>query len=208
MNTTPSLEHFLKPIKPILAEEGVTELCINRPGEVFIETNMGWSRREMSELTYEWADVFATTLANSTMRWVDGQKSLLSTSTPTGERVNIVYPPSCEPGTIAITIRRPSPKRITHAELVKGGIYREVKRSLEALDPFEEELLALHRAGDYEAFMPLAIKEKRNTVAHATGRPTGRSTRTSAGSAVVIRCSFRPQPVTSTFGFRVPGAPP
>jgi type IV secretion system protein VirB11 len=99
------------------------------------------------------------------MRWVDGQKSLLSTSTPTGERVNIVYPPSCEPGTIAITIRRPSPKRITHAELVKGGIYREVKRSLEALDPFEEELLALHRAGDYEAFMPLAIKEKRNTVA-------------------------------------------
>jgi type IV secretion system protein VirB11 len=170
MKTTPSLAFFSRELDKLLAIPGATEVCINRPGEAFVETDMGWTRHEVPELDFEWASTFVTALSSANSTFVDGHETLLSTTMPTGERVNIVHPPNCEQGTIAITIRKPSPRRITHAELVKGGIYREVKRSLEQLDPFEEELRDLHRAGNYGAFMPRAIKEKRNTVASG---PTG-----------------------------------
>ena len=37
-----ALELNLRALRPILADPEVTELCINRPGEAFIETRRGW----------------------------------------------------------------------------------------------------------------------------------------------------------------------
>ncbi len=170
MMTSVSLMHELRPLRPLLGEPSVTEVCINRPGEAFVESDHGWTRHELPELTFEWANAFARTLATSNERWVDRQKTLLSATMPEGERVNIVFPPSCEPDTVAITIRKPSPSRITHSDLAKGGIYRQVKRDLAKLDPVEEELLALYEADDYERFIPLAVASHRNVVASG---PTG-----------------------------------
>jgi type IV secretion system protein VirB11 len=170
MNVSPSLREFIRPLEEFLASPDVTELCINRPGEVFVETRKGWTRHECPTFSYGWANAFATTTAASNTRWVDGQKTLLSAELPGGERIFIVYPPSCESGTIAITIRKPSPVALTHADLVKGGIYQRVKKSIVELDSFEEELVRLHKEGDYEAFMRLAVISRRNIIASgATG---------------------------------------
>lgn len=38
-----ALELNLRALRPILADPEVTELCINRPGEAFVETRKGWS---------------------------------------------------------------------------------------------------------------------------------------------------------------------
>ena len=40
-----ALELNLGALRPILSDPEVTELCINRPGEAFVETAKGWERR-------------------------------------------------------------------------------------------------------------------------------------------------------------------
>jgi len=40
-----ALELNLRPLRPILGDPNVTELCINRPCEAFIETRRGWECR-------------------------------------------------------------------------------------------------------------------------------------------------------------------
>ena len=43
-----ALELNLRALRPILADPEVTELCINRPGETFLETRNGWRRRAVA----------------------------------------------------------------------------------------------------------------------------------------------------------------
>jgi type IV secretion system protein VirB11 len=181
MSTNVSLEHHARSLREMLGVEGATEVCVNRPGEAFVETDRGWQRVEEPELTFAWAEGFAKTLGSANMRGVGDHKTLLSATMHSGERVNVVYPPSCEPGTIAITIRKPSSRRITHAELVKGEIYLQVKRDLMRLDPEEEELLALYRGGKYEEFIPRAVHYRRNIIASG---PTGSGKTTYTNSLV------------------------
>ena len=42
-----ALELNLRALRPLLADPEVTELCINRPGEAFLETRHGWERRAL-----------------------------------------------------------------------------------------------------------------------------------------------------------------
>ena len=41
-----SLELTLRALRPLLSDRDVTELCINSPGEAYVETRRGWERRE------------------------------------------------------------------------------------------------------------------------------------------------------------------
>ena len=43
-----ALELNLRALRPILGDPEVTELCINRPGEAFVETRRGWERRAVA----------------------------------------------------------------------------------------------------------------------------------------------------------------
>ena len=39
-----SLDLFLEPLRSLLADHEVTEICINRPGEAYVERQSGWSQ--------------------------------------------------------------------------------------------------------------------------------------------------------------------
>ncbi len=43
-----SLTHTLAPLRPILDNPRVTEVCINRPKEVFIQSYDGWSTERVA----------------------------------------------------------------------------------------------------------------------------------------------------------------
>jgi type IV secretory pathway ATPase VirB11/archaellum biosynthesis ATPase len=43
-----SLTHTLAPLRPILDNPRVTEVCINRPQEVFIQSYDGWSSERLA----------------------------------------------------------------------------------------------------------------------------------------------------------------
>jgi type IV secretion system protein VirB11 len=165
-----ALELNLRALRPILSDPEVTELCINRPGEAFIETRRGWERRSLPFADYDWCRRLAKLIANSTRQRIDESTPLLSASLPTGERAQIVLPPATTGGTVAITLRRPSREVWSIGELAQRGIFRSTRRSSAALDDTEKELLRLLATHEYESFMHLAVVSRKNILVSG---PTG-----------------------------------
>ena len=165
-----ALELTLKALRPWLARPDVTELCINRPGEAFIETREGWRQEKLSFADFDWCRRLAKLVANSTRQRIDEESPLLSASLPTGERIQIVLPPATTSGSVAITIRRPSDQVWSIEELSRRGIFRSTRRARDALDETETELLRLLDAQEYETFMRLAVNARKNIVVSG---PTG-----------------------------------
>ena len=40
------LERYLEPLAPYLSDQSLTEIVVNRPGEIFVEGPGGWARHE------------------------------------------------------------------------------------------------------------------------------------------------------------------
>jgi type IV secretion system protein VirB11 len=165
-----ALELNLRPLRFLLDDPEVTELCINRPREAFVETTSGWTRRSLPFADYEWCRRFAKLIANSSRQRIDEASPLLSAALPSGERAQIVLPPATRAGCVAITLRRPSDAAWSVEELAKRGIFRSTRRSSAALDDNEQELLRLLAAQSYEAFMRLAVRSRKNILVSG---PTG-----------------------------------
>jgi type IV secretion system protein VirB11 len=165
-----ALELTLRALRPYLSRSDVTELCINQPGKAFLETRTGWCCEPVPFATFEWCRRLAKLVANSTRQRIDEESPLLSASLPTGERIQIVLPPATSAGCVAISIRRPSDTIWSIEELSQSGIFRATRRSIDALDPAEEQLLQLLAAQDYEAFMRQAVACRKNILVSG---PTG-----------------------------------
>ncbi len=160
----------LRALRPLLANSDVTELCINRPKEAFIETRAGWHREPLPFADFDWCCRLAKLVANSTQQRIDATAPLLSASLPSGERVQIVIPPATTAGCVAITIRRPADQVWSIEELGRRGIFRGTRQAGASLDNTEEELLRLLASSDYEAFMRLAVRGRKNILVSG---PTG-----------------------------------
>ena len=165
-----ALELTLRALRPWLANPEVTELCINRPGEAFLELRSGWRREALPFADFNWCRRLAKLVANATRQRIDEESPLLSAALPSGERIQIVLPPATTPGCVAITIRRPSDEVWSIEELAQRGIFRSTRRSSEALDATEVELKRLLAAESYEAFMRLAVLSRKNILVSG---PTG-----------------------------------
>jgi len=165
-----SLELTLRSLRPVLADPEVTELCINSPLEAFIETRRGWERRPLPFADYDWCRRLAKLVANATRQRIDESSPLLSASLPSGERIQIVLPPATTNNTVAITIRRPADEVWSVEELTRRGIFARARRSSDTLDDTEQRLLKLLSAEEYEAFMRLAVKSRKNILVSG---PTG-----------------------------------
>jgi type IV secretion system protein VirB11 len=165
-----ALELTLRALHPILSDAQVTELCINSPGEAFIETRTGWERCALEVADFEWCVRLAKLVANYTRQRIDEECPLLSASLPSGERIQIVLPPATSAGTVAITIRRAADQVWSIEELSERGIFKRTHRASEVLDATEHELLRLLTAQDYECFMRLAVRARKNILVSG---PTG-----------------------------------
>lgn len=169
----------LNALRPLLADPDVTELCINRPGEAFLETKQGWRRHELPFADFGWCHRLAKLVANSTRQRIDEEAPLLSASLPSGERIQIVLPPATTKQCVAITIRRPSDRVWSIEDLSRSGIFRATRRATDELDASELELLKLLEGQQYDAFMRLAVRSRKNIlVSGPTG--SGKTTYTKA----------------------------
>jgi len=174
-----ALELTLRALRPLLANPEVTELCINRPREIFIETRSGWRREELPFADLEWCRRLAKLVANVTLQRIDESAPLLSAWLPSGERVQIVLPPATSAGCVAITIRRPTDTVWSIEDLAGRGALPAVLDATGDGGDADAELLRLHAAGDYAAFMRLAVRTRKNIiVSGATG--SGKTTWTKA----------------------------
>ena len=165
-----ALELTLRSLSPWLADPEVTELCINRPGEAFLETSRGWRREQLAFADFEWCRRLAKLVANSTRQRIDEESPLLSASLPGGQRIQIVLPPATSQGCVAITIRRPSDRVWSIEELGQRGLFSGTRRASDELDATEAELVRLLEARSYESFLRLAVRSRKNILVSG---PTG-----------------------------------
>lgn len=164
---------YLRPIQTFLDRSDVTDICINRPGEVWVESFKGWEKHVLPELTLEYCKSLSGMIATYNRKALNQQNSSVSGQLPNGERVEIVIPPSCERNTYSFTIRRPSSMRKSIEDLEKEGKFNKVRSiTSEAADlsDVEKELVELRDAKQWAAFMRLAVVKKQNII---IAGPTG-----------------------------------
>jgi type IV secretion system protein VirB11 len=167
-----ALELTFRPLRPLLDDPTVTELCINRPREAFIERAEGWERVELPFADFAWCSRLAKLMANSTHQRVDAQSPLLSATLPSGERAQIVLPPATTDGCVSITLRRPADRVWTVDELDAQGALRNT-RVVGHDSPTSDaalRLLDLLRSHDYGTFLREAVRSRQNLLVSG---PTG-----------------------------------
>ena len=174
-----ALDLTLRALRPLLTDPEVTEVCINQPGEAFVETRKGWRQELLPFASFDWCRRLAKLVANSTRQRVDEESPLLSASLPGGERIQIALPPATTPGCVALTIRRPSHEAWSLEDLTRRGVFRATRRATQALDAAEAQLIQHLQAHEYESFMRLAVRSRKNIlVSGPTG--SGKTTYTKA----------------------------
>lgn len=158
------LDHYLAPIRPMLAGPGVTELVVNRPGEVGLEANHAWVWRAAPELTDAWLHTLAVAAAAATAQDVSAAHPVCSTTLPDGERCQIVLPPAA--AQVSLTIRKPPPAAPSIAESLFTGISAAAPGR-----PDVDVAMADCRArGDWTGFFRAAVAGRRNIlISGATG---------------------------------------
>lgn len=189
-----TLEIHLSPLQRFLDDETVTEIVINRPGEVLTEGQGGWSTHEVPDATYAWCLDIAHLVANRASDSISEEMPLLSAQLPGGERLQVVIPPTVPTGTVSLTIRRPATSAMTLEQIFESGAFERTRpvqslrlaaaerEELESgLPDIDKNLLSLFRAQKWKEFFNLAIVRRKNLI--VSGR-TG-SGKTTLGNALV-----------------------
>jgi type IV secretion system protein VirB11 len=100
------LQSCLAPLAPYLDKPDVTDIYINRPGEIWIETQQGYIDRILiPELRHDVLVRLARQIAAISGQGINREHPLLAASLPTGERIQIALPPATR-GEIAFAIRK------------------------------------------------------------------------------------------------------
>jgi len=165
-----ALEWMLGALAPWLSDPAVTEWCVYRPGEAFVERDRQWTRVAVPFATFEWCVRLAKLVANATRQRVDAGAPLLSAGLPGGERVQFALPPAAAAGHVAIAIRRPSAVALTVQQMVARGIFLRTRRATTERPHADHSLRALLEAGEFGAFMRAAVLARKNILVSG---PTG-----------------------------------
>lgn len=108
-------------ITDYLNGNGVTEVIINRPNEVFLESPAGWQRIEDGRLDLKSLEHLANTLCVYNNKHISAANPIHSVTLPDGERGHIMMPPSCENKTVVYAFRKPSDTRFSVDDYIQTG---------------------------------------------------------------------------------------
>lgn len=170
------LTQYLKPLRPWLDGEGISEISINEPGRVWIEA-IGKPREEfvVKELTNNLLAQLSRQIAASTDQLINAEKPLLSAVLPSGERVQIVAPPAA-PNGYAFSIRKQVLKSMNLDDYAGQGAFDMTSLSKKAdLSNEVKALKARLKDNDVHGFLTLAVQSHQNIVISG-GTSTGKTT--------------------------------
>ena len=160
--------------------EGLTEIAINRPNEVWFDRGNGWETETLPNLSLSLCMNLAKALATfAGLTLPLGEANpIASVIFPDGERGQIAVPPATEKGIVSMTIRKPSLTRFSLASYQESGRFshfKDMDMNNVELTPVQEQLLALKKKRDIDAFFSLAVKSKLNILV-VGGTGSGKTT--------------------------------
>lgn len=173
-----ALETYLDPFRTIFNEQGVTEINVNRPGELWIEKSGNYRKENIPELDMGHLTGLARLIAHSTEQVISEEKPLLSASLPNGYRVQVVFPPACEIGTIGFAIRRSNlSTNFSLDDYEKAGAFQ--RATYAQTDKDHERLNQYLQENKIKEFLRYAVMTRKNMLISG-GTSTGKTTFTNA----------------------------
>lgn len=166
------LEAYLAPLAPWLAEPAVTDLYVNRPGELWVERLGGAAERvEVPALdeTNLWR--LARQVASLSSQGVSREHPLLSAMLPDGARVQVVAPPATREG-LALAIRKHVVSDLSLADYAVSGAFDQVLAPKANADAI---LRAFLDKGDIRNFLSGAARAGK-TIVISGGAGAGKTT--------------------------------
>lgn len=173
-----ALETYLTPFKALFNEEGVNEIMINRPGEAWVEKRGDLRCENLPELDIDHLLGLGRLVAQSTDQSISEEKPLLSATLPNGYRIQIVFPPACEPGIVAYSIRKGSSMHLSLAEYAKMGAFDNTATQA-VVNEDDIKLAKLLKDKEIQEFIRQAVLAKKNIIISG-GTSTGKTTFTNA----------------------------
>lgn len=171
------MERYLDAFRQYLADPSISEICVNRPGELWIERagTPSMERIESADIDNDHMMRLARQVARTTGQAINLQNPLLSASLQTGERVQVIVPPA-SPNGVVLSIRKQVVKDMNLADYAAAGAFEAVDWVTDAdLKPYDTQLRALAEQKDFYEFIALAAKSKKNIIISG-GTSTGKTT--------------------------------
>ncbi|HZW61280.1 MAG TPA: P-type DNA transfer ATPase VirB11 [Candidatus Babeliales bacterium] len=168
-----ALERHLAPLMPFLQMDGVTEICINQPEEVFVEQAGKFQYYSVPELEYGLLETLAALVAEFNDK--SFPSPLVSGSLPTGERVQFVMSPATEKGKVVCSIRRHQMRDMTLNNYEERGVFDELKYTENTASISDDKLREQFQKKNYLHFIEQAIQSRKNILISG-GTGTGKTT--------------------------------
>lgn len=169
------LRSCLAPLQPALDRTDVTDIYINRPGEMWLETLGGASERyDMPELDAAMLMRLARQVAAYNHQGISREHPLLSASLPDGSRVQVVAPPATR-GEMALSIRKHVSAGMTLDDYAAAGSFSHTRTGGSADRSAATEVKRLVEAGDIAGGLRAAIQGRLNILVSG-GTSTGKTT--------------------------------
>jgi type IV secretion system protein VirB11 len=168
------LDAFLAPLADALSRTDVTDLYINRPGEMWLETSKGIEKRNNPALNDASLWRLARQIAASSDQGINREHPLLAATLPDGSRVQICAPPATR-GNVVVAIRKHSMPDLELSDYLASGAFARVGEAGRARDAVDRSLAELLAAGQTAEFLSAAVRH-RKTIVIAGGTGTGKTT--------------------------------
>jgi type IV secretion system protein VirB11 len=128
------LDSFLAPLAPFLDRADVTDIWINQPGEVWVESiGGGIERFEEPGLDPKLLERLAKQIAARSAQGINRSQPLLAATLPDGSRVQIAAPPATRSGTHCFAIRRHVAANLSLSDWEEAEAFVETDRSASVL---------------------------------------------------------------------------
>lgn len=168
------LGSYLEPLAPFLARTDVTDIYVNRPGEVWVEA-LGSDpvRVEAPELTGKMLARLARQVAALNAQGISREHPLLSGALLDGSRIQIALPPATR-GEIAIAIRRHVSAGLSLQDYQDSGAFARAGQVVTPASGDGKMESGEHSAGVMET-LRAAVLARRNILISG-GTSTGKTT--------------------------------
>lgn len=169
------LSSYLAPLAFALERADVTDIYINRPGELWLETLGGKiERHELQALDGPLLARLARQVAALNHQGISREHPLLSASLPDGSRIQIAQPPVTR-GEMAIAIRKHVSADLTLDDYVSADAFREVRTAGNVQSAVIDRVRDLVDAGDMGNALREAVRGRLNILISG-GTSSGKTT--------------------------------
>ena len=165
---------FLAPLLPYLSRDDVTDLYINRPGELWIETGNGTERIDLPQLDEASLWRLARQIAATSDQGITREHPLLAATLPDGSRIQICAPPATR-GALAVAIRKHNVPDLRLTDYFSTGAFSRVGEAALTEKAVNRSLTSLLDAGNIMEFLAASVRA-RKTIVIGGGTGTGKTT--------------------------------